>query len=1126
MRRLLQRGWWLLLLVPVIIGLSRVQFDTEVLNLLPDDVPEVAGLKLYQRNFTDNRELLITVRSAEAAVTDEAARVIGEHLRARTNLATRVVWQPPWQEHPEQLAELVACLWLNQPPENVADLTNRLAPDRLDEVLADTREELTTSFSPMALGRLGYDPLGLTRLPGQDALGLATGETSDWFTSADGTLRVMYIEAPEPSANYLAVRRWLKDVREEIASCLRDQGWATLVQIRYTGAPAFVAEISTGMESDMRNSVIASLVIIAALFWWAHRSWRPLLWLGVFLGVVVVVTLSAGGLLWGRINAVSTGFAAILLGLAVDYALVLYQESVASPERTTNDIRRLLAPSLVWSAITTACAFGLLIFAGLPGMVQLGSLIAIGILLAAVLMLFGFLPVTARGRQLSLSSSRSSPFGVPALTGPVRTLDGSGDRLKPGLQAAVAGPRSDGSNRKPWGTLMFSGVLATVALAVCLTRGPRVDHSSGSMQPKHCQAQLALDELELEMNHQGKPSLIVVAGSNEEAVAKRLDELQAQLEKTKAAGEISNYTLPTGLWPHPARARTNLAALTSLHSQIPAMQSALDRAGFTTDAVAFTANILNWWQAHATSKATIWPTNTSGQWMLRRAVARTESELLAAGMVTPLAGKPLPEPLQQLHLANNQTWITGWPQLVDALLEHIEARLGWLVVAMIALLTTCLWLAFRRWSEVLLSFATLGFSLLLLLGVMAVAGWSWNLMSLMAIPLLLGAGVDYTIHLQLALRRQRGDIRAVRRVTGRAVMLCAATTATGFGSNVFSSNAGLAALGGVCAAGIALTYLMAGYFLPAWWLCWHGDGAKVDGPATGQPSVIYHARLWRLGLTAGRLVPESIAVWLGRTATRLYCALHPRRRAVVETNLLPLCEGNPKLARQSCSRLYANFGAKLVQLLRREAGLFNNERLAHWSGWELLEAAQAQKRGVLLVTPHLGDWELGGSLLARRGVKLLVLTQPEPGVGFTELRQRSRALTGIETIVVGQDAFAFVEVIKHLQAGAVAALLVDRPPAPTAVSVDLFGRPFRASVAAAELARASGCVVLPVYVVQGEHGAEAHVLPEIDYDRQKLGQREARREMTQRLMRAFEPVIKTHAEQWYHFVPIWPEKGN
>jgi hypothetical protein len=65
-----------------------------------------------------------------------------------------------------------------------------------------------------------------------------------------------------------------------------------------------------------------------------------------------------------------------------------------------------------------------------------------------------------------------------------------------------------------------------------------------------------------------------------------------------------------------------------------------------------------------------------------------------------------------------------------------------------------------------------------------------------------------------------------------------------------------------------------------------------------------------------------------------------------------------------------------------------------------------------------------------------VLTQPEPDARLTELRQASRARWGVETLVVGEDAFAFIEIIKRLQEGATVALLVDRPPAPTAVTVN------------------------------------------------------------------------------------------
>jgi lauroyl/myristoyl acyltransferase len=111
-----------------------------------------------------------------------------------------------------------------------------------------------------------------------------------------------------------------------------------------------------------------------------------------------------------------------------------------------------------------------------------------------------------------------------------------------------------------------------------------------------------------------------------------------------------------------------------------------------------------------------------------------------------------------------------------------------------------------------------------------------------------------------------------------------------------------------------------------------------------------------------------------------------------------------------------------------------------------------------------------------------------------------------------------------LQAGATVALLVDRPPAPTAVNVKLFGRDFPASIAAAELARASGCAILPTLIVHEPGGYRAQILPEIAYDRAAIGNREERIRLTQKILRAFEPAIRQYAAQWYHFVPIWPQE--
>jgi KDO2-lipid IV(A) lauroyltransferase len=269
-------------------------------------------------------------------------------------------------------------------------------------------------------------------------------------------------------------------------------------------------------------------------------------------------------------------------------------------------------------------------------------------------------------------------------------------------------------------------------------------------------------------------------------------------------------------------------------------------------------------------------------------------------------------------------------------------------------------------------------------------------------------------------------------------------------------------------------------------------------------------------------LPEPFCVALARLAAVAYRIARPDRFEVVVENLLPVHDGDRVAATRAAKANFGNFARKLVDLWRHESGVPLGDRAQVGEGWEHFLAATRTGRGVLLVTPHLGNWEFGAPLLARRGVELLVLTAPEPGDGFTELRAEARRRQGIETLVVGEDPFAFVEVVRRLQDGGVVALLVDRPAAGRAVEVEFFGRPCLASIAAAELARATGCIVLPVFVVAEGRDHIAHTLPPIEHDRRELGDRASRIRLTGRILRAFEPAVRRFSAQWFHFVPVWP----
>jgi KDO2-lipid IV(A) lauroyltransferase len=77
------------------------------------------------------------------------------------------------------------------------------------------------------------------------------------------------------------------------------------------------------------------------------------------------------------------------------------------------------------------------------------------------------------------------------------------------------------------------------------------------------------------------------------------------------------------------------------------------------------------------------------------------------------------------------------------------------------------------------------------------------------------------------------------------------------------------------------------------------------------------------------------------------------------------------------------------------------ELVAEWRGLNHLDDAQARGKGTILITGHLGHWELGGLLLALSGVKLTVVTLPEPTPELMQWREAARRRLGINTIAVG-----------------------------------------------------------------------------------------------------------------------------
>jgi uncharacterized protein len=777
---------WLLLLVPVALGLGRLRFDVDVLNLLPENLPEVRGLSMFQKFFSDSEELILTIKAPDPDRAAQAAESIAETLRDYASLIRRVSSAPA--AGGREIAELAAFAWLNEPPEIFAEKAQTISGAELTNTLNEAKETLTTSFSPQEITATAYDPLGLLEVleegPRDDHAG------GGMFSSADGTFRVLHVESAVPIRNYKEAQAFVEgvDILVELSLPPESRGQ---VLVAYTGGPAFISEIAGGMERDMTVSIGGTAVVVALLFGIAHRRLLPLLWLLFLLGCILAGTLALGGLLFGALNVVSLGFAAILLGLTADYGLVLYQEARVSG-KPASSVRKEIGPGIIWSALTTAGAFWLLNFSSLPGLAQLGSLVGIGLLIGAAVMLGFYLGPLVR-------NEKTPPAGE-------------------GLSEQEPGKAR---RQSVWQAWLFTALAAGLAIAVLWNERPGFDSSPEALRPRHSPAYAAMAQLQIELGTQDEPLWMIVPGGSEQQVAERLNFAHELLVSAVSNDVIRDFTLPRSLWPNPghqAANRDTAQALLRREENILGTMAAFD---FITES-SLTERVLDHWKKALDTPGIFLPESNAGQAVLKKIAGRQNGEFAALGLIRPPERDPLDhsnvaaerELIAALH--QHGIIISSWDRISAALLETVKGELRKVLLPVGVLVIACLWLAFRRLGEVLLCFAALGFSGLALVAFMAVFGWSWNLMNLMAVPLLLGAGVDYCIHMILAMRRHHGNRVAVQRSVGRALLLCGTTTAAAFGSLSFSHNSGMASLGQVCSLGIVCMMLTAVFLLPHW----------------------------------------------------------------------------------------------------------------------------------------------------------------------------------------------------------------------------------------------------------------------------------------------------------------------
>jgi KDO2-lipid IV(A) lauroyltransferase len=210
-----------------------------------------------------------------------------------------------------------------------------------------------------------------------------------------------------------------------------------------------------------------------------------------------------------------------------------------------------------------------------------------------------------------------------------------------------------------------------------------------------------------------------------------------------------------------------------------------------------------------------------------------------------------------------------------------------------------------------------------------------------------------------------------------------------------------------------------------------------------------------------RRLALALAAFLGRLA---YLAGGRIRRGA--TGRLAATLGcDPREAARLCRRMYRNFALGFVDLI-----IFGGwrrrwlPRVVRAEGFEHVERAMAEGRGVVGLTGHFSNWELLGGYVARRLGGIAVLATTAYDENFNRLAVYYRRRLGVRTIYRTEAAAV---PLGWLRGGGFLGVLADQDiPSLPSVVIDFLGKPARTPVGPALLARRAGAPIIPMYVVR------------------------------------------------------------
>jgi len=277
--------------------------------------------------------------------------------------------------------------------------------------------------------------------------------------------------------------------------------------------------------------------------------------------------------------------------------------------------------------------------------------------------------------------------------------------------------------------------------------------------------------------------------------------------------------------------------------------------------------------------------------------------------------------------------------------------------------------------------------------------------------------------------------------------------------------------------------------------------------------------LYRLGSFLSQNLPLRVSYGLADVLADVHFLARPRPRRALLSNLEVVCGEQVTLdeRRRLARTIFRNFGRAIVDFLKLpslSARVLSQKVSAE--GLERLEGAFRSGVGTILLTGHIGGWEVGGAYLSTLGYPISAVAKNHPAAAVTDFFRRRRWAWRVRVLETWEEIATLAELLKQ---GECVAILGDWDAAGRGTEAVFFGRRTRVPFAYVKLAAETGGRILPGVVLKNPAGGYRVRLDEAIEPRP-----DDVRGALERCLGILERYIRENLTQWFAFNPIWPDR--